>query len=96
MYTVLFFILTGIATGYLFRKRKLSIVNQLITVLIWLLLFILGVEVGVNENVVRKFHLLGIEAFLIAFFATLGSVIGAWILLPPKPAKGDKENNTNL
>lgn len=40
----------------------------------------LGVEVGVNENVVKKFHLLGYEAFLIAFFATLGSVIGAWIL----------------
>jgi len=84
MYIVLFFIVTGIATGYLFRRQKLRFVSQLITALIWLLLFILGVEVGVNENVVRKFHLLGMEAFLIAFFATLGSVLGAWMLLPPK------------
>jgi uncharacterized membrane protein YbjE (DUF340 family) len=91
MYTVLFFILTGIGTGYLFRKRKISFVNQLITMLIWLLLFILGVEVGVNENVVKKFHLLGYEAFLIAFFATLGSVIGAWILLPLKSEKSNKK-----
>lgn len=80
MYTVLFFILAGIGTGYLFRKQKISFVNQFITILIWLLLFMLGLEVGVNENVVKKFHLLGYEAFLIAFFATLGSVIGAWLL----------------
>jgi len=80
MYTVLFFIITGIAAGYLFRKRKVRFINQLILLLIWLLLFILGLEVGMNENVVRKFHLLGFEAFAIAFFATLGSVIGAWIL----------------
>ena len=80
MYTVLFFIVAGIVTGYLFRKQKIGFINRLITLLIWLLLFILGVEVGVNEDVVRKFHLLGFEAFLIALFATLGSVIGAWIL----------------
>lgn len=80
MYTVLFFIVAGIVTGYLLRKQKIRFINRLITLLIWLLLFILGVEVGVNEQVVRKFHLLGFDAFIIALFATLGSVIGAWIL----------------
>lgn len=80
MYTVLFFIIIGIATGYLFRNQKLDFVNKIITVLIWLLLFLLGAEVGLNEHIVQNFHILGFEAFLIAFFATLGSVIGAWLL----------------
>ncbi len=80
MYTVLFFIIAGITTGYFFRRQKISFINRLITLLVWLLLFILGLEVGINENVIRKFHLLGFEAFLIAFFSTLGSVVGAWFI----------------
>lgn len=80
MYTVLLFIVGGIATGFLFRKKKISVINHLITALIWLLLFVLGIEVGLNDHVVKQFHLLGLEAFLIALFATTGSVIGAWLL----------------
>lgn len=80
MYIILLFIVIGIVTGYLFRNRKNKFVNPLITTLIWLLLFLLGMEVGLNEQVLKKFHLLGLEAFIIAFFATSGSVIGAWLL----------------
>ncbi|MBP6611664.1 MAG: LysO family transporter [Paludibacter sp.] len=80
MYTVLLFIVGGIATGFLFRKKKIGFINHVITALIWLLLFVLGIEVGLNDHVVKQFHLLGLEAFLIALFATAGSVIGAWLL----------------
>lgn len=80
MFLVLLFILAGITTGFLFRKRKIQFINHLITALIWLLLFVLGIEVGMNEHVVKQFHILGFEAFLIALFATTGSVIGAWWL----------------
>lgn len=80
MYIVLFFIILGILSGYLLRRFKLKFIQHLITILIWLLLFALGIEVGLNENIVSKFHLLGFEAFVIALFATAGSVLGAWWL----------------
>lgn len=38
--------LTGMLLGYLLRKRNLSKIHKVITVLIWVLLFILGIEVG--------------------------------------------------
>jgi uncharacterized membrane protein YbjE (DUF340 family) len=80
MFTVLLFMFAGIAVGYLMRKIRISFINGITTTLIWALLFILGLDVGVNENVVRNFGKLGFEAFLVAFFATLGSIIGARFL----------------
>ena len=76
MFNVLLFMFAGIASGYLFRKRKIRFINELILTLIWALLFLLGLEVGVNDEVVRKFASLGIEAAVIAIAATLGSVVG--------------------
>ena len=89
MFIVLLFMFAGIITGYLFRKWKIQLINGIILTLIWLLLFLLGVEVGVNDNVVKNFANLGFEAMLIAVFATLGSIIGAWLLwkITPKTPK---------
>ncbi len=80
MFTVLLFMFAGIGVGYLMRKIRIRFINGVTTTLIWALLFILGLEVGVNENVVRNFGKLGLDAFLVAFFATLGSIIGAKFL----------------
>jgi len=91
MFIVLAFMFVGIVVGYLFRKRKISFLNGLILTLIWLLLFLLGLEVGMNDNVVRKFASLGLEAAIIAVAATLGSVLAAKLLVgkTPKFPKGD-------
>lgn len=91
MYIVLLFMFAGIVAGYLFRKKKLRFMNGLILTLIWVLLFLLGLEVGMNDTVVRKFASLGLEAAVIAVAATLGSVIGAKLLWgrTPKSPKGD-------
>jgi len=72
--------LAGIIAGYLLRKRKFRFTNRLILTLIWLLLFLLGVEVGANKIVVNQFAKLGFEAFLLAFGGVLGSVLAAWLL----------------
>ena len=80
MFIVLLFMFGGIVSGYLSRKRKIRFVNALILTLIWALLFLLGVEVGMNETVVHKFAVLGLEASVIAVAATLGSVIAAKFL----------------
>ncbi len=80
MFVVISFMLAGIAVGYLLRHWKLRFIHGLILTLIWLLLFLLGLEVGTNETVVRQFGNLGFEAFILASAATLGSVLAAWLL----------------
>ena len=95
MFIVLLFMFAGIVTGYLLRKWKFTFVNRVILTLIWLLLFLLGVEVGVNENVVRNFANLGFEAMLIAVFATLQER-GCCGEQPLNPLKGTFEKVMNL
>jgi len=80
MFIVITCMLLGIAVGYLFRNRKIRFIHRIILTLIWLLLFLLGLEVGSNENVVRQFGTLGFEAFLLATAGTLGSVVFSWLL----------------
>lgn len=80
MFTVLSFMFAGIAVGYLLRSKKIRFIHWVVTTLIWLLLFLLGLEVGANETIVHQFGTLGFEAFLLAAGATLGSVVFAWLL----------------
>ena len=70
--------LLGILAGFLLHRRRLEVVRRLITGLIWVLLFLLGVEVGSNERITRGLHTLGLEALAIAVAGTLGSVLAAW------------------
>lgn len=71
---------SGVALGYIFRNRQINAIHKIITVLIWLLLFILGVEVGENREIVENLHSLGVEALIISVLSTLGSVVGAMFL----------------
>lgn len=84
MFVILIFMFSGILAGYLLRKIRIGFINGVILTLIWLLLFLLGMEVGFNDQVIRKFGTLGIEAVIIAALATLGSIAGAGILLRPE------------
>jgi len=80
MFIVIACMLAGIFLGYVLRNRKLIFIHRFIITLIWLLLFLLGLEVGSNENVIRRFGSLGFQAFLLAAAATFGSVVFAWLL----------------
>lgn len=91
MFVILIFMFSGILTGYLLRKIRIGFVNGLILTLIWLLLFLLGMEVGFNDQVIRKFGTLGMEAIIIAALATLGSIVGAGILLRPEKSTDASE-----
>ena len=72
--------LAGIMVGYLLRYRKIRFIHRLILTLIWVLLFLLGLEVGANETVIHQFGKLGLEAFLLAVAGTGGSIVAAWFL----------------
>ena len=80
MFTVIEIMFLGIGIGYLMRRQFLSWINKAITILIWLLLFLLGIEVGHNEQIIRSLPTLGLEAFAIAIVCVLGSCLAAWVL----------------
>ncbi len=80
MLKVVAIMLSGMAVGFLMRKRRLRVVPHAVTVLIWLLLFFLGVEVGENPQVVGGIHDLGLEALWLAMAGIAGTVLFSWAL----------------
>ena len=73
-------IIGGIATGRLLIGRRLAFVPRLITVIIWALLFLLGVEVGSDPAVVGSLATLGGAALAIFALSVAGSNFAAWLL----------------
>lgn len=78
MFTIIGIMLSGIGIGFLLRRNNLSGIGKVITGLIWLLLFLLGVDVGGNKTIIQGLHTLGLEALLLTIGGILGSVILAW------------------
>lgn len=72
--------LCGIAVGRLLRGRQAGFVSHIITVLIWALLFLLGVEVGANPKIISGLQTLGLEALILTIGGSIGSVFAAWLL----------------
>ena len=80
MLTVVLMMFGGILCGYLVRKKQVVRIQQVTTILIWALLFLLGLNIGSNPQIINSLGSLGIEALVIAVAATLGSLIAAWLL----------------
>ncbi len=78
MYTIIIVMAGGILLGRIFRRRNLSYISKVINLLIWALLFLLGVEVGGNERIVNGIANLGAEALGISIAAVAGSILLAW------------------
>lgn len=68
----------GIILGYLFRERNLKIVHKLINYAIFLLLFLLGITVGANGDIMNNLDTIGYDALIITLAAVTGSVLCAW------------------
>lgn len=68
----------GILTGRLLLGRRLSFAQPLITVIIWVLLFLLGMEAGSDPAVVGGLATLGATAFVLFAFSVAGSILAAW------------------
>lgn len=78
MFTVIGLMLGGILVGYLTRKQEINSIGRIITALIWILLFLLGIEVGGNQQIIEGLATLGLEALVITAAAILGSCLAAW------------------
>lgn len=70
--------LLGILTGYLSRNKRLTYIHKIITLLIWILLFLLGTDVGKNKTIFKELPTLGLEALIITLGAVMGSALLAW------------------
>ena len=90
MLKIVAIMLSGMAVGFLLRKRRLRVVPHAVTVLIWLLLFFLGVEVGENPQVINGISSLGLEALWLSLTGIAGTVLFSWALWRWVNKKGGK------
>ncbi|MEA4918019.1 LysO family transporter [Proteiniphilum sp.] len=80
MFIAIGFMVLGGVFGFLLRKKEIRNISKIITLLIWILLFILGLEVGSNSQIISSLANIGIEALVITLAAVLGSAIAALLL----------------
>lgn len=80
MLKIVCIMLGGVLTGYLLRKKKLGWVSQFIMVAIWILLLLLGIAVGHNEEILNNLDTIGWQALVLSIGAVLGSVLLAGVV----------------
>ena len=80
MFTVIIIIALGIIVGYFLRNKSKtkSFIEKLTMVVIFALLFVLGVAIGNDKNIMNSLQTLGLQAMIIALGAIAGSVLLAW------------------
>lgn len=78
MLIVIGLMVSGIILGYIFRKKNLRVVQHLITYAIFALLFLLGISVGTNRDIMDNLGTIGVEALVITLGAVGGSILCAW------------------
>jgi uncharacterized membrane protein YbjE (DUF340 family) len=75
-------LIVGVFLGLLLNKKKriVKLTGKLTDVSIFLLLFFLGVSVGMNEKIVSNFRNIGLQALWITLAATVGSVLVSYVV----------------
>jgi uncharacterized membrane protein YbjE (DUF340 family) len=67
--------------GYLLRRmRLLRRINALILPTVCAQLFVMGISVGSNGQIVKNLPTLGTQALILAVAGTLGSLVAAWCI----------------
>lgn len=74
------FLVAGFICGFIFRRVRIKWVGKVTTLLVWLLLLFLGIEVGSNRELIRSLPSLGLEAAAVSVVAVLGSCVMAMLL----------------
>ena len=81
MIEILVIMAAGMVIGYLLRQKKaiFAVIDRIVMGIIFLLLFVLGISVGLNETVVNNIHIIGIKAVVLTLGAVAGSVTCCWV-----------------
>ena len=81
MFIVLGILIASVIVGLLLRKVQiLQKLNHTIIYTIYLLLFMLGLSVGSNDQIMHNLSSLGVEALAISLAGCLGSALAAWLI----------------
>lgn len=80
MFTVIIIMLCGVLAGRLVGMKCRPVVSRVVTVLIWVLLFMLGVEVGTDPRITGNVFTLGLDALVVAAGCVVGSVLLSWVM----------------
>ncbi|MCG8472750.1 MAG: lysine exporter LysO family protein [Desulfobacterales bacterium] len=66
----------GMVLGFLLRRVEtlFAVIDRIVMAVIFLLLFVLGISVGLNETVVSSIHKIGVDALVLTAGAIAGSI----------------------
>lgn len=80
MILVLLVMLAGIGIGFLISRYPgvIKLNNKLISGAIYLLLFLLGISVGLNKTIIQNLDKIGVQSLIITIGAVAGSVLTLW------------------
>ncbi len=95
MITVILFLWCSAAIGYALRCWPCKWVGAILGYILWLLLFLLGVDVGRNPELIRSLGTLGLQASLAAILTVLGSSIAALLFWRSLQSKRTMQMGTN-
>ncbi len=72
----------GAMVGYkeLVSEKVFSKMGTIQYMCLLFLLFVMGIKIGINENVLLSFHKLGFTAIVISFFAISFSILGVKLI----------------
>ncbi|MCL1822140.1 MAG: lysine exporter LysO family protein [Prolixibacteraceae bacterium] len=77
MQHVLLLLIVGFVAGYILRKKSdfLRFTDKLTTGVVYLLLLLLGVSVGANDEIIGNFGNIGLQAIVISLASIAGSIL---------------------
>lgn len=72
----------GVALGFLirFRKQVRAYVEKGITTMIWILLLLLGIAIGANEQIIDNMHVIGSKAVVVTLGGIAGSIACSYLV----------------
>ena len=83
MYTALLIMMAGIILGRLSRNwLSLRFIRKLIMAAILLLLFLLGVSIGSNKQILHNLPFIGVNSLILMLFCVAGSIAASVSISP--------------
>lgn len=79
--TTIFILFGSILFGFLMRKTTIpSAPTWVVTIIVWVLLFLMGISIGSNSEIISNIGSYGKQALVLGILATVGSASAAWII----------------
>ena len=90
MQLIIISLIVGICIGYfdLLPSKITALANHLVLGGLFVLLFVMGFEIGINQKILNNLDQLGVEAILLAGGSIIGSIV--MILLFNSTVKGEE------